>query len=154
AVTPLMFLTIILMLMIIGLGVYIARQITRPLQELVDTAQAVTAGDLERRSQVTVQDEVGVLSESFNNMTAHLLNLYSEVHAEASRRAAIVESITDGVIMCDPSGQVQLFNRATRTMLKLADDEPGPQRIEDIPLVQVTDPALAFGETRAHNLYN
>jgi|HigsolmetaAR202D_1030399.scaffolds.fasta_scaffold09008_1 signal transduction histidine kinase len=154
AVTPLMFLTIVLMLMIIGLGVYIARQITRPLQELVDTAQAVTAGDLERRSQVTVQDEVGVLSESFNNMTAHLLNLYSEVHAEASRRAAIVESITDGVIMCDPSGQVQLFNRATRTMLKLADDEPGPQRIEDIPLVQVTDPALAFGETRAHNLYN
>ena len=72
---PLTALTIGLMLAIIGLGVFIARQITRPLQELVDTAHAVTAGDLERRSQVTVDDEIGMLSDSFNGMTAHLLDL-------------------------------------------------------------------------------
>src|SRR5438105_1532365 len=65
---PLTILTISLMLAIIGLGIFIARQITLPLQELVSTAQAVTAGDLERRSHVTVRDEVGMLSQSFNEM--------------------------------------------------------------------------------------
>src|SRR6185436_6276709 len=63
---PLTILTISLMLAIIGLGIFIARQITLPLQELVSAAQAVTAGDLERRSHVTVRDEVGILSQSFN----------------------------------------------------------------------------------------
>jgi signal transduction histidine kinase len=150
---PLTILTITLMLAIIGLGIFIARQITRPLQELVDTAQAVTAGNLERRSQVTVRDEVGMLSHSFNDMTAHLLNLYHEVHAEASRRAAIVESITDGVVVCDPLGEVQVINRAMRLLLGLADDAPAPRRFEDIPLVPLGDAAPTFGETRATDLY-
>src|SRR5206468_7414353 len=92
---PLTILTITLMLAIIGLGIFIARQITRPLEELVSTAQAVTNGDLERRSNVQGGDEVGMLSHSFNEMTGHLLDLYRAVRGEASQRAAIVESITD-----------------------------------------------------------
>jgi signal transduction histidine kinase len=152
--TPLTALTIGLMLAIIGLGIFIARQITRPLQELVDTAQAVTAGDLERRSRVTVRDEVGLLSDSFNGMTVHLLDLYHAVHAEASQRAAIVESIADGVVVCDPSGAVLLINRATRALLGLADDAPGPRRFEDIPLTPLGDAAPAFGEAHSADFFN
>ena len=151
---PLTALTIVLMLAIIGLGVFIARQITRPLQELVATAQAVTAGDLERRSQVSVHDEVGILAESFNEMTAHLLDLYRTVRAEASQRAAIVESITDGIVVCDPAGDVLLINRATRALLGLADAEAGPRRFEDIPLRPLEETALTFGATRASDLFN
>src|SRR6185436_13105001 len=113
-----------------AVGLFTARQITRPSQELVATAQAVTAGDLARRSSVTVQDEIGLLSDSFNGMTAHLLDLYRAVHAEASQRAAIVESITDGVVVCDPAGAVLVINRAMRTLLGLAEDAPGPCRFE------------------------
>jgi signal transduction histidine kinase len=151
---PLTALTIGLMLAIIGLGVFIARQITRPLQELVDTAQAVTAGDLERRSRITVEDEIGILSDSFNGMTAHLLDLYRAVHAEASQRAAIVESITDGVVVCDPSGAVLVINRATRVLLGLADDAPGPSRFEEIPITPLGDATPSFGEARALDLFN
>ncbi|HEU5099903.1 MAG TPA: ATP-binding protein [Roseiflexaceae bacterium] len=150
---PLTLLTISLMLAIIGLGIYIARQITRPLQELVSTAQAVTAGDLERRSRVTARDEVGILSQSFNEMTGHLLDLYRAVRAEASQRAAIVDSITDGVIVCDPAGEVQVLNRTTRVLLGLADGQPGPRRFEDIPLQVLGDTTPLFGESRATNLF-
>ncbi|HJZ49700.1 MAG TPA: ATP-binding protein [Roseiflexaceae bacterium] len=150
---PLTLLTIALMLAIIGLGIFIARQITRPLQELVSTAQAVTAGDLERRSRVTVHDEVGMLSQSFNEMTGHLLDLYRAVRAEASQRAAIVESITDGVVVCDPMGQVQVLNRTTRALLGLAEGQPEPQRFEDIPLQILGEATPLFGEARAANLF-
>jgi signal transduction histidine kinase len=151
--TPLMLLTAGLVLAIIGLGVAIARQITRPLQELVGAAQAVTGGDLARRSQVTVRDEIGILSSSFNNMTAHLLDLYGTVRAESSQRAAIVESITDGVVVCDRSGAVLLINQATRELLGLAADAEPPARFDIIPLMPLNEAALSFGAERAPNLF-
>jgi signal transduction histidine kinase/HAMP domain-containing protein len=151
--TPLMLLTAGLVLAIIGLGVAIARQITRPLQELVGAAQAVTSGDLARRSQVTVRDEIGILSNSFNNMTEHLLDLYRAVRAESSQRAAIVESITDGVVVCDRSGAVLVINQATRALLGLADGAEPPSRFGAIPLMPLNEAALSFGAERATNLF-
>jgi signal transduction histidine kinase len=151
--TPLMLLTAALVLAIIGLGVLIARQITRPLQELVGAAQAVTGGNLARRSQVTVRDEIGILSSSFNNMTEHLLDLYGAVRAESSQRAAIVESITDGVVVCDQSGAVLLINQATRELLGLADDAEPPSHFNAIPLMPLNEAVLSFGAERAPNLF-
>lgn len=58
------------------LGYYVARHITRPLGTLVSTAQAVTAGDLERRANISTSDELGELGRAFNQMTEHLLRLY------------------------------------------------------------------------------
>ncbi|HNP84482.1 MAG TPA: ATP-binding protein [Kouleothrix sp.] len=60
----------------IVLGYYIARNITRPLSSLVHTAEAVTSGDLEQRTLVRTNDEVGRLAQAFNQMTEHLLRLY------------------------------------------------------------------------------
>jgi signal transduction histidine kinase/HAMP domain-containing protein len=58
-------------------GFLVAQQITNPLTELVETATAVTAGDLARRSQVNAPNELGKLSVAFNQMTEHLLQLYT-----------------------------------------------------------------------------
>ena len=60
----------------IVLGYVIARNITRPLSALVRTAEAVTSGDLEQRTEVRTDDEVGRLAQAFNQMTEHLLRLY------------------------------------------------------------------------------
>lgn len=149
---PLMILTLVLMLAIIGLGIFIAQQITRPLQELVSAAQAVSAGDLGRRSKVQGIDEVGKLSQSFNDMTGHLLNLYRMVRSESSQRAAIVESITDGVVVCDPNGNIMIINRATRQLLALPDDQL-PKHFAELPLEPFESNALAFGGTRAADLF-
>jgi len=150
---PLMLLTAGLMLAIVGLGVAIARQITRPLQDLVGVAQAVTGGDLERRSHVVVHDELGLLSSSFNNMTEHLLDLYRAVRAESSQRAAIVESIADGVVVCDPAGAVLVLNRALRALLDLPEGAAGPGCFSDIPLAPLSEAALSFGADRPANLH-
>jgi len=86
-------------------------------------------------------------------MTGHLLDLYRAVRGEASQRAAIVDSITDGVIVCNPSGEVQVLNRTTRALLGLAEGEPGPQRFEDIPLQVLGEAMPIFGEARSTNLF-
>lgn len=69
--------TVLLAVSAIFLGYWVARRITRPLGDLVDTAAAVTSGDLARRSQVIAANELGQLSSAFNQMTEHLLRLYT-----------------------------------------------------------------------------
>lgn len=154
AVVPLIVLTAFLVLAIVGLGILIARQITLPLKELVSAAEAVTGGDLARRSAVKVRDEVGQLSRSFNAMTEHLVDLYGTVHAEASQRAAIVESITDGVVVCDTNGQVIVVNRAMRELLGLREQDSNPSHLNDIALESAEIASPSFGGERAYELYS
>src|SRR6266545_3989275 len=74
--TAIALIALVLALGSILLGYRIARSITRPLSALVDTAEAVTAGDLERRTAIQSTDEFGRLALAFNQMTEHLLRLY------------------------------------------------------------------------------
>ncbi len=144
-------LTVVLMVAIVGLGAYVARQITMPLEELVVVAKSVTAGDLRRRSEVHTRDELGELSQSFNTMTESLVHLYNRVLAESSQLAAIVESIADGIIVCDRSGTIQLINPAVRKLLKQTGSDSIPTRFSDLPLGNFE--GQAFGPDVAANLY-
>ncbi len=137
--TPLIGVTLALMFGIIAMGLFVARQITAPLEELATTAQAVTHGHFERRSTVRSNDEIGVLSASFNQMTEHLLNLFGQVLTESGQRAAIVESIADGIVVCDSKDNVQLINRATSTFLGLQEGAHFPGRFTDFPFLPIEE---------------
>lgn len=77
------------------LGYAIARAITKPLAQLVDTAEAVTSGDLERRTVISSQDELGQLAQAFNQMTEYLMRLY---RASRDLNSAVqVDSVLDVV---------------------------------------------------------
>jgi putative nucleotidyltransferase with HDIG domain len=56
----------------LAIGWFIARSLTRPLFRLVAVAREVTAGDLSARAAIHAEDEVGVLAESFDEMTERL----------------------------------------------------------------------------------
>ncbi len=146
-------LTAVLMAAIVGLGVYIARQITLPVEELLSVAQDVTGGNLDRRSAVHSEDEIGKLAGAFNTMTSHLLALYSAVRAESGRRAAIVESITDGVIVCDAADRIELLNPAARRILGLSDDDPVPSSITDVRFEPLGADAPHFGGAHSPDLF-
>jgi putative nucleotidyltransferase with HDIG domain len=54
------------------IGIWLARRITRPVQRLVDATRLVSAGDLDHQAAITSHDEIGELTESFNQMTRSL----------------------------------------------------------------------------------
>lgn len=82
---PLMGLALAMVGAVIGVGLALSQHITRPLHELVDTAQAVAKGELRQRSQVHSRDELGVVSSAFNQMTERLLHLYETSRALSSQ---------------------------------------------------------------------
>jgi class 3 adenylate cyclase len=54
------------------LGIALSRRITRPIFALVDAAEGVASGDLDRVLPVTTGDEIGALTSSFNTMIGGL----------------------------------------------------------------------------------
>ena len=59
-------------LVTLAIGIWLARRITRPVHTLVEATRLVSAGDLEHQAPVTTRDEIGELTDSFNQMTRSL----------------------------------------------------------------------------------
>ncbi|MQB00031.1 MAG: HAMP domain-containing protein [Actinobacteria bacterium] len=94
------------------------RRITRPIQMLTDTAEAVREGDLSAQTAIRGEDEVGRLGETFNEMTGSLLRMTRDLreaareeHELRARIEAIIESMADGLIALDSERRVLAFNR-------------------------------------------
>ncbi|MFN0020666.1 MAG: response regulator [Pirellulaceae bacterium] len=75
-------------LLVVGLSAayILARQVTKPILKLTDTAKAVAAGDLSARVIVGTRDEIGTLAAAFNNMTERLSDLYATLEERVSQR--------------------------------------------------------------------
>jgi putative nucleotidyltransferase with HDIG domain len=56
----------------LAIGIWLARRITRPVHRLVEATRLVSAGDLDHQTPVTTRDEIGELTDSFNQMTRSL----------------------------------------------------------------------------------
>lgn len=125
---PLLLLSMALLAAVVGVGALVARQITRPLQELVGTAQAVAGGDLERRSGVRSHDELGVLARTFNQMTKRLLHLYT-----TSRDLGVQRQVDDIVAQAGRSVAQLVPHAATLVALH----EGGHWRIVVAPCADV-----------------
>ena len=62
----------IAMLAVVLIGYYVARLIINPLSKLVRTSRAIASGDLTKRTEIASKDEIGVLANTFDEMTEHL----------------------------------------------------------------------------------
>lgn len=60
------------------ISVRITRSITHPVGQLLTMTRRINQGDLSARSQIRQVDEIGLLSDSFNEMAASLEKLFNE----------------------------------------------------------------------------
>ncbi len=129
--------TLVIIFGAIWVGVYLARGITGPIQQLAEGTRKVAAGDLSYRVQVKADDEIGMLVESFNRMTEDLsrskvalTQAYQELQAsnvELDRRRGymetVLETISAGVLSLDAEGRLNTVNRTAARMLGRRPDD-------------------------------
>ena len=60
------------MIAVILIGYFVARLIINPLSKLVRTSRAIAGGDLTKRTEIESKDEIGVLANTFDEMTENL----------------------------------------------------------------------------------
>ena len=113
----------------------LSKMITRPVTALAEGTQAISAGQLNYRVDVSAGDELGQLVESFNSMAADLENnrrQLEEANARLDERRlhieTILESIPSGVLTLDSASQVTRLNAALIRMFQpAAVSQPGAQ---------------------------
>lgn len=66
----------------------IANSITNPVKQLVQGAKSIAGGDLTKRIAVKRKDEIGMLANEFNKMTARLEESYSGLEQKINERTA------------------------------------------------------------------
>ncbi len=121
----------------LGLAVVLSERFSAPLGLLAEGTRAVAQGDFTRRQPVTSRDELGVLTESFNRMTAQLLE--AQQKTEESRRAtettrayleSILGNLSAGVLAFDDEYRLRTANASATVILQQ-------------PLAELTDLPLA-----------
>src|SRR6185437_147229 len=92
----LVMITLVVLFVAIWIGLYMAREITSPVERLVKGAQSVGSGNLDVAIQSSGQDEISVLIESFNKMTSDLREnreRLTEASADIERRRLQLEAV-------------------------------------------------------------
>lgn len=144
------------MLLVFLLATWIASRTTRPLRELTHAAGQISRGDLKSHLIPETPDEVGQLTEAFNLMAEKLSSQINALETERSKMAAVLEQMTDGVIIVNDDGLIQLFNPAAENLFAVSGkDALGRTLVEVLRNHQVVDlwrSCLTTGETQATTL--
>ncbi len=91
----LMLVSLIIVLIAAVFGVVVSRQITRPLERLSNAVKKIAKGDFDVNIAIKSSDEIGVLSNSFNNMAGELkeressLKTAQEALVQSEKMAAV-----------------------------------------------------------------
>lgn len=107
-----MFATTLAALLSILLALLIAAYTIRPIRRLTQSAQRIAEGDLVEIPPTTRGDEIGLLQNAFQYMAQRMKEQISALGAERSQREAVLEHMTDGVLIVDSNGFVHLANPA------------------------------------------
>jgi two-component system nitrogen regulation sensor histidine kinase NtrY len=138
--TMFIFLSLVLLLAAVWMGLVFASRLARPISELVNATEVVRAGDLSIRvDEVTAPDELGTLSRAFNRMAEQLGSQRQELVAanqQLDERRHFIETVLSGVssavVGLDRNGRINVINRAAGTLLFGENSNVINQRLSDL----------------------
>jgi HD-GYP domain-containing protein (c-di-GMP phosphodiesterase class II) len=137
------------------IGIFFARKLTLPVQELAGGAHRIASGDFSKRIEVTSRTELGDLGNSFNIMTDQIQRFIGDLQrsSEENRELFIgtVKALAAAIDGKDPytrghSERVSRFSMAIAQRLDLSDEEIEKIRISallhDVGKIAIDDKIL------------
>ncbi len=104
------------LLVAVVLSFFLARAITEPIRKLTIGAQRIADGEFEQSIDVTGNDEIGALSETFSNMKDVLKNTLSEISGERQKFETLFLYLKDSVIVFNRAGKLMHINKMAKTL--------------------------------------
>lgn len=109
------------------IAVIISNRIIVPINNLIHKMKRIEEGDYSHQIPVTGDDEIAVLAGEYNIM-AEQLRIYAQMNfekimQEKQKAEAIVEGISDGVILTDRENRILLMNPAAEKALGIKEQD-------------------------------
>lgn len=105
--------TLVTVLMAIGviaalmLGIFISSSVSKPITEIMYSANKIAEGDLDIEIKVDSKDEIGILKNSFKKMAAHLNEVIKSINSAADQVAIGSKQIADSGIVLSQGASEQ-----------------------------------------------
>ena len=142
---------------VLGAGVLawiVSREVARPLVQLGAAARAIADGRRPEFPDARVP-EVAQHVVALRAMHEQLDERFAELVREREETAALIETMTDGVLAADARGAIVTLNRAARRLLGYGADDPLPALaglFHEKAARDLVETLLAGGEAEPHEL--
>ncbi len=100
------------------LSFLLSKTMVTPIQSLTEGAMRVAERDFSKKIKVPSQDEIGVLTDTFNDMAGQLQDTLRQVENERNKLDTLFLHMTDGVVAFSRQGLVIHSNPAANRMLR------------------------------------
>jgi two-component system, OmpR family, phosphate regulon sensor histidine kinase PhoR len=112
---------VILVALITGLilAMLIQEHAIKPVENLVIAVQQMRSGNFHNLDFPDDSHELNELSQSLNDMAHHLGDQIDALTTERAKLSAVLNQMTDGVLIADPEGRVQLLNPAAERIFQV-----------------------------------
>jgi len=145
-ILTLFLITMVIAFLAVWFGVYLARSLTIPIQELAEATRQVAEGNLDVHLGESGKDEIGMLISSFNTMTQDLrenqLALQhtneelqkSNLELEQRRRymETVLANVTAGIISVDKDGLLTTVNKSAEKLLQVHMDRVAGKNFREV----------------------
>ncbi|ROM74145.1 methyl-accepting chemotaxis protein [Pseudomonas brassicacearum] len=147
--------SLLAMLLAVGAAMWLLRSKLAPLGDLVRQAEALGAGDLSVRLNVSSHDEIGQLARAFNQMSQALSTMVEHIRKasqEVNSRAQALSGLSNGAYegMEQQSGEITSMAGAVEefsaTSLDIADNMGNTQRLAQENAQQTQIGRTSMGE--------
>lgn len=139
------------------LSFLLSKTMVTPIQRLTEGAMRLAERDFSHKIEVLSQDEIGVLTDTFNDMAEQLKDTLGQVESERNKLDTLFLHMNDGVVAFSRDGKVIHSNPAAAQMLlrRIEPDTTYAQLFGDIaPLEQVlAAPDHLEGEMRVRDSF-
>ncbi len=123
----------------LGIGLFVARRVTRPVVEMQSVARQMAGGDYTVRAPVRSPDEIGRLGRALNVMASRFREKIGDLEREQATITAILDSMVEGVLAVGGRDHLLLLNQSVRAMFRL-----GPRLGPGKPFLEVIRNADLF----------
>ncbi|HKZ03584.1 MAG TPA: HAMP domain-containing protein, partial [Pyrinomonadaceae bacterium] len=142
--------TLMLLFVSSWVAIYLARGMATPIKALAEASDEIARGNLDHRVIAFAEDELAMLADSFNQMTAQLQENRRHIERGAQelreknlaledRRnyiETVLESLSTGVISLDENDRVTTINASAARMLGLAPGTNGHLQLDQLVVAE------------------
>jgi two-component system phosphate regulon sensor histidine kinase PhoR len=113
---------VISIILTVILAIWMGDRITKPIRKLTSFAGSISGDDPKNNDETGKLDEIEQLTRSINLMTLQLQSQIKELEIERGRIGVVLGEMTDGVIIVDDQGRIQLINPAIERMFRVSSE--------------------------------
>lgn len=126
---------IIIILSTLGAFIFASKlssSIVNPIKKLEFITSRIAAGELDRRVNINSKDEIGQLSNTFNNMADKLQYTINDSIEKQNKLEAILKSMDNGVIAVDKDFKIIMINPYAKEIFSIEQDIIGENLLDKI----------------------